>query len=131
VAKHRSSTYREGRSSEWVKIKTRHTVDCVIGGMSAPEGSREPFGALVLGLYRGRDLVHVGNVGSGLSDQLLGELWARWQPELTQHSPFPSPPEADGLHYLEPKPGRVCRVRFDSWTPAAVCVPRLRLPGGG
>jgi bifunctional non-homologous end joining protein LigD len=50
LAKRRNSAYEERRSREWLKIKITQTVDCVIGGYTDPEGSREYFGSLVLGL---------------------------------------------------------------------------------
>ncbi|MGA9811528.1 MAG: DNA polymerase ligase N-terminal domain-containing protein, partial [Terriglobales bacterium] len=41
LAKRRSSVYEERRSREWLKIKITQTVDCVIGGYTDPEGSRD------------------------------------------------------------------------------------------
>src|ERR1035438_5886927 len=66
VAKKRNSAYQEKRSNDWLKIKITQRQECVIGGYTDPEGSREYFGALVLGLYdrQGR-LIHVGQVGTG------------------------------------------------------------------
>jgi bifunctional non-homologous end joining protein LigD len=51
VAKHRNSCYEERRSNEWQKIKVTQTVDCVVGGYIDPEGTRQYFGSIVLGLY--------------------------------------------------------------------------------
>jgi bifunctional non-homologous end joining protein LigD len=51
LAKKRNSCYEERRTREWLKIKITQTVDCVIGGYTDPEGSRQYFGSLVLGLY--------------------------------------------------------------------------------
>ena len=51
VAKRRTSCYEERRSSDWLKIKIRQTLECVVGGYTEPEGSRAHFGSLVLGLY--------------------------------------------------------------------------------
>ncbi len=51
VAKKRASFYEERRSREWLKIKIRHRIECVIGGYTEPEGSRAHFGSVVLGLY--------------------------------------------------------------------------------
>ena len=65
VARKRSSAYQEKRSSDWLKIKITQRQECVVGGYTDPEGSREYFGALVLGLYdRSRRLIHVGQVGA-------------------------------------------------------------------
>jgi bifunctional non-homologous end joining protein LigD len=75
VAKKRASFYEERRSREWLKIKIRHRVECVIGGYTEPEGSRAHFGSIVLGLYdeKGR-LIHVGQAGSGFDQKSLGEI---------------------------------------------------------
>ncbi len=72
LAKKRSSVYQEKRSSDWLKIKITQRQECVIGGYTDPEGSREYFGALVLGLYdrKGR-LIHVGQVGTGFDQKTL------------------------------------------------------------
>jgi len=51
IAKKANSCYEERRSREWQKIKITQTVDCVIGGYTEPEGSRQYFGSLMLGLY--------------------------------------------------------------------------------
>ncbi|MGC2819950.1 MAG: non-homologous end-joining DNA ligase, partial [Candidatus Sulfotelmatobacter sp.] len=64
LAKKRDSVYQERRSSEWLKIKIRHRIECVIGGYTEPEGSRAYFGSIVLGLYdEQRRLSHVGQAG--------------------------------------------------------------------
>ena len=66
LAKKRDSIYLERRTTEWLKIKITHRLECVIGGYTEPEGSRAHFGSIVLGLYdkQGR-LIHVGQAGSG------------------------------------------------------------------
>jgi bifunctional non-homologous end joining protein LigD len=51
LAKRRDSYYEERRSREWRKIKITQVIECVIGGYTDPEGSRQHFGAIVLGLY--------------------------------------------------------------------------------
>ena len=72
MAKRRTSIYEERRSREWLKIKITQTVDCVIGGYTDPEGSREYFGSLVLGLYDKKgDLIHVGQAGTGFDHAML------------------------------------------------------------
>src|SRR5256885_322048 len=46
VAKLKSSAYQQARSRYWLKIKTQQTDQFVVGGFTAPEGSRKFFGAL-------------------------------------------------------------------------------------
>ncbi len=51
-ARSATSTYQERRSRDWVKIKTGHEQEFVVGGWTEPKGSRKGFGALLLGVYR-------------------------------------------------------------------------------
>jgi len=115
LAKHRGSLYEERRSREWLKIKITQTVDCVIGGYTDPEGSRQYFGSLVLGLYheRGR-LIHVGQAGTGFTQATLKEIWQILKPLETKRSPFYGPVEAANVHWL--KPQRVAEIKFTEWT---------------
>ena len=89
VAKKRNSCYEERRSNDWLKIKITQRQECVIGGYTDPEGSREYFGALVLGLYdrQGR-LIHVGQAGTGFDHKMLKELFDRMQALKTKQNPF-------------------------------------------
>jgi bifunctional non-homologous end joining protein LigD len=74
VAKDRTSLYREGRSQDWLKIKTSQTRPFVIGGYTQPTGGRKHFGALLVGLYDQGSLCLAGRVGGGFSDELLSSL---------------------------------------------------------
>ena len=76
VAKHASSVYESRRSREWVKIKIVGEQEFVIGGFTAPQGGRDHFGALVLGVYDDGELRWVGNVGTGFDQKLLASLHA-------------------------------------------------------
>jgi bifunctional non-homologous end joining protein LigD len=116
VAKKRSSSYQEKRSNDWLKIKITQRQECVIGGYTDPEGSREYFGALVLGLYDQRKrLIHVGQVGTGFDQKALKEMFARMQPLTTKQNPFNG--EIGGLrkvHFVRPE--LVAEIRFAEWT---------------
>jgi bifunctional non-homologous end joining protein LigD len=116
VAKKRSGTYEERRSRDWLKIKITERQECVIGGYTDPEGSRDYFGALVLGLHdqRGR-LIHVGQVGTGFDHKALKEMFARLQPLATKENPFYG--EIGGLrkvHFVRPE--LVAEIKFAEWT---------------
>ena len=116
VAKKRSSAYQERRSSDWLKIKITQRQECVIGGYTDPEGSREYLGALVLGLYdRQRRLIHVGQVGTGFDQQTLKEMFARLQPLKTKQNPFYG--EIGGLRKVQfVRPRLVAEIKFAEWT---------------
>ena len=115
LAKHRGSFYEERRSREWLKIKITQTVDCVIGGYTEPEGSRQYFGSIVLGLYNQRgQLIHVGQAGTGFTQATLKEIWQILKPLETKRPPFYGPVEAANAHWV--KPTQVAEVKFTEWT---------------
>jgi bifunctional non-homologous end joining protein LigD len=116
VAKKRRSLYEEKRTRDWLKIKITQRQECVVGGYTAPEGSREYFGALVLGLYdkQGR-LVHVGQAGTGFDHTTLKEMFDRMQPLKTKKNPFYG--EIGGLRKVQfVRPELVAEIKFGEWT---------------
>jgi len=116
VAKKRNSYYEEKRSRDWLKIKITQRQECVIGGYTDPEGSREYFGALVLGLYdrQGR-LIHVGQAGTGFDHKTLKEMFARLQPLKTKENPFYG--SLGGLRKVQfVRPELVAEIKFSEWT---------------
>ena len=74
VAKRASSVYESRRSREWVKIKIANEQEFAIGGFTQPQGSRDYFGALVLGVYEDGKLRWAGNVGTGFDQRTLTSL---------------------------------------------------------
>jgi len=116
LAKRRTSVYEERRTREWLKIKITQTVDCVIGGYTDPEGSREYFGSIVLGLYDKKgNLVHVGQAGTGFDHAMLKEISKVLKKRETKASPFPQGVEAlRTVHWV--KPELVAEIKFSEWT---------------
>ena len=115
LAKKRASHYEERRSREWLKIKVTQTIDCVVGGYTDPEGSRQYFGSIVLGLYdeKGR-LIHVGQAGTGFNQAMLKEIWQVLKELETNRSPFYGDVDAAHVHWV--KPERVAEIKFTEWT---------------
>jgi bifunctional non-homologous end joining protein LigD len=130
VGKKRASFYEERRSREWLKVKLRQRLECVIGGYTEPEGSRAHFGSLVLGLYdkKGR-LIHVGQVGSGFDQKLLDELWKVLQKLETKKNPFFGEVEALRRVFWV-KPELVAEIEYAQWTGGTNegSGPKLRAP---
>ncbi len=115
LAKKRLSCYEERRSREWLKIKVTQTVDCVVGGYTEPEGSRQYFGSIVLGLYDKKgQLIHVGQAGTGFNQAMLKEIWQVLKELETNRSPFHGPVDAAHVHWV--KPERVAEIKFTEWT---------------
>ena len=130
VAKKRESIYEERRSREWLKIKIRHRVECVVGGFTEPEGSRTHFGSLVLGLYdKQGQLIHVGQAGSGFNQKSLGEIWKTLQKLETKKNPFHG--EVEALRKVSwVKPELVAEIEYAEWTGGTNegSGPKLRAP---
>ncbi len=76
MAKKKQSSYEPGkRSNNWLKIKQEKTCDCVIFGYTKGEGNREnTFGSLIMGLYDAAVPVFIGKVGTGFSQEDMGNM---------------------------------------------------------
>jgi len=123
LAKHASSLYESKRSRDWLKIKIVGEQEFAIGGFTEPQGNRDYFGALVLGLYEDGRLRWVGNVGSGFDQKLLASVHARLKPLITDRCPFAQRPVPDrGMVWVRPE--LVCQVKYANWTQDQ----RLRAP---
>jgi bifunctional non-homologous end joining protein LigD len=130
LAKKRDSIYQERRSSEWLKIKITHSLECVIGGYTEPEGSRAHFGSVVLGLYdKQGQLIHVGQAGSGFNQRSLEQVWKLRKKRETKKNPFHGEVEALRKVYWV-KPELVAEIEFAEWTDgdSAGSGPKLRAP---
>ncbi|HTS07310.1 MAG TPA: non-homologous end-joining DNA ligase [Candidatus Eisenbacteria bacterium] len=130
LAKRSLSCYEERRSRDWLKIKIRHRMECVVGGYTQPEGTRAHFGSLVLGLYdKEARLIHVGQVGSGFDQKLLGELMKELKKREAKKNPFYG--EVEALRKVTwVKPELVAEVEYAEWTEGANTGsgPKLRAP---
>jgi bifunctional non-homologous end joining protein LigD len=130
LAKKRDSIYQERRSTEWLKIKITHRLECVIGGYTEPEGSRAHFGSIVLGLYdkQGR-LIHIGQAGSGFDQKSLDDIWKLLKKRETTKNPFYGEVEALRKVYWV-KPELVAEIEYAEWTDGASSGsgPKLRAP---
>src|SRR4030081_237572 len=74
IAKNGDSVSVSRRTRDWLKFKCKQMQEFVIGGYTDPRGSRNGFGALLLGFYRGRKLVYAGKAGTGFDQDLLRRL---------------------------------------------------------
>ena len=115
IAKRADSPYVHGRSRDWLKLKCSHEQELVIGGFTAPRGSRAHFGALLVGYYEKGELRYAGKVGTGFGREELERLGARMR-ELEQARPpfadvHPVPRDARWT-----RPELVAQVAFSEWT---------------
>jgi bifunctional non-homologous end joining protein LigD len=115
IAKDERSIYEPGaRSRSWLKIKVRKQSEFVIGGYTAPGGSRAHLGALLVGLYDGPTLRYTGKVGTGYTAESLAELARLLAPLRTEGSPFADAPRMKGATWVKPK--LVAQIAFAEWT---------------
>lgn len=129
IGKKVDSVYESGRrSGAWIKLKVHQQQEFVIGGFTAPEGTRKHFGALLVGVRDGRSFKLAGKVGTGFNQKLLRSLYDQMTAIEIDHCPFPELPEkrkgryGQGVTAAEMKrcrwvrPHLVCQVRFSEWT---------------
>jgi bifunctional non-homologous end joining protein LigD len=115
VAKKSASPYKAGRSSVWLKIRSRHTGDFVVVGFTAPKGSRGGFGALQLADYLEGELVYAGRAGTGFSDKQLTDARRELEAQRRGDPPCSGPiPAEKGTTWVEPT--TVCEVEYSEWT---------------
>jgi bifunctional non-homologous end joining protein LigD len=116
MAKHSQNAYRMVmRGREWLKVKTQFTQEGVIGGFTEPKGSRRNFGALVLGVFDGDELIFIGHTGSGFSAGILREIREKMDPLIRKKCPFKVEPKTN-TPVTWVKPELVCEVIFHGWT---------------
>jgi bifunctional non-homologous end joining protein LigD len=99
----------------------------VIGGFTKPEGTRDFFGAILVGYYKRGKLLFASKVGTGFDQRLLKSLHQRFEQKAQRECPFKNLPQQRDAHgggmtaagmkscrWL--KPTLVCEVRFSEWT---------------
>ena len=116
IGKRSGSTYRSGRTSDWIKLKCGQRQEFVIGGYTEPQAGRAGFGALLLGVHGVQPkLDFAGRVGTGFSQQALGALRKKLDAIGAAASPFNAAAEVEGRpHWVEPT--LVAEVSFGEWT---------------
>lgn len=117
ISKRADSRYTSKRTKEWLKVKCSKRQEFVIGGWTDPKGSRTGFGSLILGYYRGDQLIHAGRVGTGFNDETLRSLHARLKKLAAAKSPFADYGQRRApkdVHWV--KPELVGEVAFTEWT---------------
>ena len=116
MAKKISSKYEFGnRGNTWLKIKVNQRQEVIIAGFTAPRKTRKFFGALLLGVYQGNELIYVGHTGSGFNHKTLEQIYHKLQKLVIPESPFTHPPKTN-MPATWVKPKLVCEIKFTEWT---------------
>jgi bifunctional non-homologous end joining protein LigD len=114
VAKNTESKYVERRSQKWLKVKVSHESEFVIGGYTKPTGSRQYFGALLLGTYEGNKLRFAGKVGTGFDTETLRQLFGKLRKLTQAKSPFADEVRERTATFV--RPTLVAQVAYTEWT---------------
>ena len=118
VAKRADAPYEAGqRTGAWVKVKCVNAQEFVIGGYTAPKGTRSRFGAILVGYHTQGGLRYAGKTGAGFGEAMLEALFRRFQKLRTPECPFAGalPPDIRKQSTWV-RPEIVCQIRFSEWT---------------
>jgi bifunctional non-homologous end joining protein LigD len=85
ICKRADAPYRSGRSATWLKLKCSKEEVLPIVGFK-PEGDR--VASLLLGRWKGTDLVYAGRAGTGFTMRTAAKLRQRLEPLVLQRSPL-------------------------------------------
>jgi DNA ligase D-like protein (predicted ligase) len=116
IGKLAASPYEHGRARTWLKLKCVLEQEFVIGGYTEPQGSRDVLGALLVGYYRGPDLIYAGKVGTGFDDETLADLSVLLSKVGRATSPFVEDKALPRKAVDWVKPTLVAQVGFAEWT---------------
>ena len=114
IAKRADAPYTHGRSRDWLKFKCTAEQELVIGGFTAPRGSRSDLGALLLGHFADGQLRYAGKVGTGFTAGTLAGLSAQLGPLRRDSSPFADDIREPHVTWVEPR--LVAQIGFTEWT---------------
>jgi DNA ligase D-like protein (predicted ligase) len=126
VAKRKDSWYEVGkRSCSWAKYRLNNGQELVIGGYIP---GAHGLDAIVVGYYRGEDLIYVARVRNGFVPPSRRQIFAKLQPLVISKCPFVNLPEThkgrwgEGLTDVDMtkcvwvRPEIVAQIEFLEWT---------------
>lgn len=112
IVKDAQSLYHSGRRSPaWRKLKLLRQQEFVIGGWTAPQGSRSHFGSLLIGYYDHDRLIFAGSVGTGFTQKELDKLAALLYKRAATHSPFATRVVSNEKPHWA-RPDLVCEIKY-------------------
>ncbi|HEV7622280.1 MAG TPA: non-homologous end-joining DNA ligase [Flavisolibacter sp.] len=120
IAKRKDSIYMPGqRTHSWYKIKAEKRHEAVICGYTRNTGTDRLFSSLVLGMYQGKELVFIGQIGTGWNALIQKDIMRQMKPLKVNASPFPIvPPTNAETVWIRPK--LVCEVKYTELTKEGV-----------
>jgi len=126
VAKRKDSRYEIGkRSGSWTKYRLNSGQELVIGGYFP---GAHGVDAIVVGYYRGQDLIYVARVRNGFVPASRRQVFTKLKPLIISKCPFVNLPERHKGHWGEGLtaadmdkciwvgPEIVAQIEFLEWT---------------
>jgi bifunctional non-homologous end joining protein LigD len=128
VGKRKDSLYEPGkRTGAWIKYRVNRGQELVIGGyIPGPHG----FDSLIVGYYRGKDLVYVARVRNGFVPASRRQVFEKIRPFVSPTMPFVNLPDTHKSRWGDEltaekmkecvwlRPEIVARIEFLEWTEA-------------
>jgi bifunctional non-homologous end joining protein LigD len=106
------STYRSGRSGDWLKIKCHNSESFAVIGYEPSVKVCGSIASLLLAARKGDGFVYVGNVGTGFSTKLARDL--KQQLDGIRVDKPAAPVKGKTLVFTEPR--LIAEVVFSGWT---------------
>ena len=118
ISKRANASYHSGRGHDWLKTKCSDRQEFVIAGFAPSTADKHSVGALVLGTYKGKQLIYAGRAGSGFTHQTARDLYRKFKPLALNRSPFGTvpPEERDARMPVWLSPKLVAEIEFKGWT---------------
>jgi bifunctional non-homologous end joining protein LigD len=116
ISKRADDKYSSGRGGSWLKSKCYQEQELVIGGFTLPTNGIHGVGALLLGYYKGGDMVYAGRTGTGFTQKTHKILRDRLEEIRSAKRPFATVPAGAGKGAIWVKPELVAQVSFSNWT---------------
>ncbi len=116
ISKALNSPYEQKRTKTWLKIKCLKQQEFIIGGYTQPKGSRNFFGALLVGYYNDKkQLIYCGKVGIGFDEDSLKHIFELLKKHHSSQNPF-NEKSPVLLNTKWVKPTHVAEIKFSEWT---------------
>src|SRR6266853_1232088 len=128
IGKRKDSLYEPGkRTGSWVKCRVNRGQELVVGGyLAGPHG----FDSLIVGYYRGKDLVYVARVRNGFVPASRRQVFEKIRHLVSSTMPFVNLPDTHKSRWSDEltaekmkecvwlRPEAVVQVEFLEWTGA-------------
>jgi DNA ligase D-like protein (predicted ligase) len=128
IGKRKDSLYEPGeRTGAWIKYRVNRGQELVIGGyIPGPQG----FDSLIVGYYRGEDLVYVARVRNGFVPASRRQVFEKIRPLVSPTMPFVNLPDTHKSRWGDEltaekmkecvwiRPEAVAQIEFLEWTEA-------------